>query len=149
MEDKKEIKFEGSIATWDCNLIGSINGSYVGTFKFRAYLNPIQKLSASRMYRELLGNSQLPASPTEDNLAFAISQLKHRIVEAPPFWSSGSDLGTIPDEEVLMSILDAAIASEIMYREDIKNKKQEAIEKAKKAAEKILQNKESDQESED
>ena len=121
---------------------GDIQGTYMGTFKFRCFLTPTQRLAAGREYRELLGANPSLATSHDDNLAFNISQLKQRVISAPPFWNATTQInnaqGDIPDLNVIDAILEAAVASELKYKEQLKTKKAESIEKAKKAAERFL-----------
>ena len=140
---RQDISIEGSIATWEMRLEGEIQGTYTGTFRFRCFLTPTQRLAAGREYRELLGNNPQLALPHEDNLAFSLSQLKYRILSAPPFWTStiqqNSVAGDLPDENIIDAVLDAAVASELKYKAQLKQRKIDAIERAKKAAERMLQ----------
>ena len=142
MDEKRlkeyDIIIEGNQATWEMRLEGDIQGTYVGTFKFRCFLTPTQRLSAGREYRELLGSNPTVALEHEDNLAFSLSQLKQRVISAPPFWTSNGVAGDLPDESIIDAVLDAAIASEIKFKEQLKQKKADAIERSKKAAEKML-----------
>jgi len=137
------IHIEGNVASWDCVLQGNIHGTYIGTFKFRCFLTPTQKIACGRNYRELLGANPTLAMKHEDDLAFSLSQLKYRIISAPPFWSSAVGLGGIqgdlPDENVINAVLEAAIDAELKYVAQLKDKREEAVERAKKAAERILQ----------
>ena len=139
---RTDIVIEGNTATWDIRLDGDINGTYVGTFRFKCFLSPTQKLAASREYRQLLGENPTLILKHEDNLAFALSQLKYRVISAPPFWTSTAQLsgmaGDIPDENIIDAVLDAAIDAELKYVAHLQKKKTESIEKAKKAAERML-----------
>jgi hypothetical protein len=150
MDDKKleeylarqDILIEGNVATWDIRLEGDIQGSYTGTFKFRCFLTPTQRLAAGREHRELLGSYPTLATAHDDNLAFSLSQLKHRVISAPPFWTSTVQLngatGDIPDDNVIDAVLEAAVAAELKYKAQLKQKKTDAIERAKRAAMSIL-----------
>lgn len=139
---RKDIVLEGSTATWNMVTTGDVLGLYTGTFRFKCYLTPLEKLASGRLYRELLGENANMALQHEDNLAFTISQLKFRIISAPPFWESAIGMdgiaGDIPDESVLNVILEAATASELKYLAQLREKKIETLEKAKKSAEKML-----------
>lgn len=137
-EDLQDISISGNEATWRLSATGAINGTYIGEFKFRCFLTPIQKISANREMRDLLGDQMTMAPEHEANLAFALTQLKYRVISAPPFWNSGSTPGDIPDSNVIMSVLDAAIAAEIKYLEQITKRKIDALERAKSAAEQML-----------
>lgn len=146
MADKEvqrtDIIIEGSTARWEISLEGDIQGLYTGSFRFRCFLSPTQHLAASREYRHLLGDNPTLVLTYDDNLAYALSQLKYRVIEAPPFWNSTVQTngmpGDIPDAKVLDAILQAAVDAELLYRAQLKKKKAEALDKAKKAAERIL-----------
>ena len=120
MANPNDILIDGSTATWDMGHInGRISGTYTGTFKFRCFLTPTQSLAAARDYRELLG-PQLPMAPEhEKQLSFALTQLKYRVLKSPPFWTApnadGEIAGNIPDLNVILAVLDAAITAEDKY----------------------------------
>lgn len=149
MSDKKvtrtDIKFEGNVAVWDISTEGSISGTYSGTFKFRTFLNPLQRIAADREMRELIGANPTFASQEISYLAFCLSELKQRIVESPPFWNStlqnSSMAGNIPDEEVLTIIMNAAVDAQLLYKQHLLEKKEDAIRRAKEALEKRLKDK--------
>ncbi len=143
---RNDIVIDGNVATWSIALDGQISGTYHGVFKFKCFLTPSEKLASSRMYRELLGPNAALAFKHEDDLALTFAQLKYRIIAAPPFWNSAigimGEVGNIPDENVLNSIFDAAMASELKYFAQLQDKKEKELEKAKKSAEKLLAQKE-------
>jgi len=137
-----EIVLEGSIATWTMlPLQGDLGGTYLGSFKFRCFLNPLQQLQAGREYRELLGSNPAFASDTELQLAFAISQLKQRVIKAPPFWTSSAQeagvVGNIGDLNIIGAVLDAAMLAEEMYKKKIKEERDKILDKAIKAGEEL------------
>jgi hypothetical protein len=137
-EEIKGIKLDGSTATWSINKHGAINGTYIGTFRFRCFLTPIQKIDADREYREVLGVNPTMADENVSLLSYALTQLKYRVLESPPFWRTGAHLeGDLPDEEIITEVLNAAIGAEVKYRNQLKKKKETALSKAKKAAEKL------------
>ena len=139
-----DIVIDGSIATWTMAAVdGDLGGTYKGTFQFRTFLNPIQQLQAGREFRELLGNNPAFASDTESNLAFAISQLKQRIIKSPPFWSSaaqdGGVAGNIGDLNVIALVLDAAIRAEHAFKERITKEREAVLERAIQVGEALAQ----------
>lgn len=144
---REDISIEGNIAIWSIKAHGKINGTYLGTFKFKCYLTPSEQLAAGREYRNLLGQNATLAFKKEDNLAFTLSQLKYRVVSAPPFWNTAVSIdglaGDIPDDDVLDVILEAAIASELKFSALLEKKKLDAVKKTKEAAENILEQKDS------
>lgn len=150
---RKDIVIENNYATWNISALGEVQGTYIGAFKFKCFLTPTEKLAAGRDYRDLLGTNLTLALKHEDNIAFSLSQLKYRIVSSPPFWSSAIGInglmGDLPDENVIDIVLEAALAAEFKYLAQIRNKKEDAIGKAKKAAEKIAESAEEDEEDED
>lgn len=111
---------------------GKINGTYIGEFKVRCNLTPMQQIQADRDYRELLGttNPTLARAAITD-MAFALAQLKQRIISAPPFWYDGASIypgSQIKDVEVLNIVLDAALEAQIKYMKIIDEEEEKAKE---------------------
>lgn len=146
---RKDISIEHNTARWEINANGDINGLYTGYFVFKCFLTPSEKLAAGRDYRDMLGSNASLAIKHEDNLAFMLAQLKYRVIAAPPFWSSatGRDgiMGDLPDEKVLDTIFEAALSAEFKYLATIQEKKDAAIDKAKKVAESMIEDKEAEE----
>lgn len=142
--DRPDIIIEGNTAKWDMKVDGDINGTYIGEFRFRCFLTPVQQIAANREYRDMLGPNMTMAPEHESFLAYCLTQLKYRILSAPPFWGSSSVPGDIPDDNVLLKVLDAAVSAETKFRGNIKKKKEEAIQKAMKAAERLLKQQDED-----
>lgn len=139
--DYSTVTLDGNEATWRINAEGEINGKYIGTFKFRCFLTPSQRISANREYREMLGGNPTLVSVHESNLAYALTQLKYRVLSCPPFWEGESEddmKGDVADDNIITLVLNAAIAAEVKYRNQLKEKKDSAIDRAKRAAENIL-----------
>lgn len=140
--DRTDIILEGSTAVWEMRMEGEYSGTYAGTFRFRTFLTPTQKIAANREFREVLGINPLMADKHESMLAFALTQLRHRIISAPPFWNSTLDTssmaGDIPDENVIQEVLNASFDAENKYRKYLAEKKLDGIDRAKRAAEKII-----------
>lgn len=141
-KERLDIIVEGNTATWEMNATGDINGTYMGTFRFRCYLTPTQQIAANREMREMLGPQMTMAPEHETFLAYSLTQLKYRIISSPPFWTAslqnGMISGDIPDENVINEVLTAAIDAEIKYKQQLKKRKDEALQKAKQAAERML-----------
>lgn len=152
VETRDDIIIDGNAATWDINEEGSIQGSYRGTFKFKCYLTPLDQIAAGRAYRELLGSNPTLVNEHESFLAYALTQLKHRVISAPPFWTStlqsGPFSGDVPDDNIISSVLNAAIDAEAKYREMMKQKRTGLVSKSKDAAENMLEELEGTNESE-
>jgi hypothetical protein len=141
-EDREDITIENNVATWNIEATGDIHGLYTGTFKFKCYLDPIEQIRANKEYRDLLGANLYAVPEHESWLAYALTQLKYRVISAPPFWTSTSGVsgvsGNLPDENIITEVLNAATDSEIKYRNILKKRKESALERAKAAAEKMV-----------
>lgn len=105
------------------------NETYIGEFKVKVVLSPMDILSIDRDYRELIGSvSPLMASSDANNVAFALSQLRHRVIGYPMFWKgSGYDGGHLP-KNVLYAILDASLEAQERFK-DMRQKELEKIQK--------------------
>lgn len=130
-----DIFIQNDHATWNMVHLGALGGRYEGTFKFSCFLSPMQVISADKDYRDLLGNNPTLASSLADNLAYALSQLKYRVLEAPPFWNDGSRFpgSSVKDIDVIDLVLEASIVAEIKYREELSKRHEDAIVKLKTA----------------
>lgn len=150
--ERSDLIIEGNTATWQMRLEGDIHGTYAGAFRFKCYLSPLQQIAADRERRELLGNNPFAAGEHESFLAYALTQLKYRIVSAPPFWASANPAtlgGDIADENVIAAVLDAALGAEMKYKSQLKKKKLDAIARAKPAVEKMMTDEEDENDSEE
>lgn len=122
------------VARWDINLTFPIGGTYMGTFVFRCILTPMQQIDADRDYRDLLGKNAEFANTMVESFAYAVSQLKQRVIQAPPFWSetlSRFPGSQVKDSEVLDAVLQAAVESEVKYRQQLGEKHAQALDKLK------------------
>jgi hypothetical protein len=142
--DNNDIILNGSVATWQMpRTEGDLGGTYTGLFQFRTFLDPLRQLQAGKEYRALLGELAIQATEDEGKLAFALVQLKHRILKAPPFWSStlqdSGMSGNIGDLNVITLVLDAAFLSENLYKEKIAKEREAILERSIKVAEDLLQ----------
>lgn len=150
---RSDVSIEGNQAKWQIAAVGEIQGTYAGEFIFRCYLSPSQQIAANREYREMLGVNPTMAGEHETFLAYALSQLKYRIISAPPFWTSTAQIngfnGDLPDEDIITQILDAAIHAQLKFKHEINKRKMDLIEKARKAAEKMLDGRNDDEDLED
>jgi len=150
--ERSDIIIEGNTATWEMRMDGDIHGTYVGAFRFKCYLSPLQQIAADRERRELLGNQPLYASEHESFLAYALTQLKYRIITSPPFWASSSPAtmaGDIADENVIAAVLDAALGSEMKYKSQLKKKKQDALNRGISSVDQAMKGDDDEPEEED
>ena len=138
-----DIILEGSQATWKMlPTVGDLGGTYTGTFVFRCFLSPLEQLQAGREYRELLGGLGGQASESESSLSFALTQLKHRVIKSPPFWSStlqdSGIAGNVGDLNIISMVLDASIRSESLFKARIQKERESLLDRSIKVAEEKL-----------
>lgn len=107
------------IATFQMNETGEItNETYRGTFQVKCLLSPIGYMDADKLYRQLLGDHIAFASERARNAAFALSQLKYRIIRFPPFWGNPQlPGGQIEDDNIVQYVFEESIKAEEKYRE--------------------------------
>ena len=132
------MEFNGSEATFVINMVGGrTKQTYMGEFKVKCLLSPLEEIAADRKYREMLGSNSYLASERVKKLAFALSQLEQRIIHEPPFWKSEEGLihGNIEDDDVILEVLDKAIEAQEkfteMKEEELKKKEKELAERIK------------------
>jgi hypothetical protein len=144
MQTDTDLVIEGSTATWTMsNVQGLIGGTYNGTFKLRCFLSPTEELGASRLYRELLGPHASLSSEDESYLAYALTQLKYRVISAPPFWytpqQAGEMPGSIPDKNVLLLVLDASARAAAAFQAKMTAERDTVLKKTIQSAEDLIQ----------
>lgn len=134
-EFSMSIRIEGSEAKFDVNILGNITKqSYIGTFKVKCLLSPLEDIEADKLYRDLLGNNFHLADKAVKDKALALAQLKVRVLEAPPFWENeyiGG--GHISDSNVILDVIDLAIQAQEEYvkqKEEEMKQRQELLTKA-------------------
>ena len=141
MESKvkeSDITLTNDEATWDLVYHGPIGGTYMGRFKFRCFLTPMHALEADRDFRELLGPNAQFAITNSENIAYSLSQLRQRVIEAPPFWYENTGRfggGGVKDLGILDIVLDAAVSAEVKYRQELKKRHEDAIARVNKEIE--------------
>lgn len=104
-------------ATFTINIIGRHSkDSYMGTFKVKCLLSPLEEIAADKRYRDLLGQNSHLAQERVRQQAFALAQLEQRVIAMPPFWENDTlPGGHIADDNVLLTILDEAIEAQNAY----------------------------------
>ena len=138
--NRTDITINGSNATYTFREEAPLEGTYTGSFIFRCYLLPSQKLAAARERRALLGEFGIAASDVEKQLALALSELKYRVVHAPPFWNQNQMLsGDIPDFKIIFNVFEAAMDAQTMFAESKAEEKQKLIDSSTKAAEALVE----------
>jgi len=142
MSEKKidlNIDIDEGTAKWRIDSNGPINGTYRGVFTFRCVLNPEQWIAADRDYRSILGVNPSFADSHSDNMAYALAQLKYRIIKSPPFWE-GDTLyhgGHIEDTNIIDQVLKAAEQAELQFRDEVKDRDKDIMVRLKKQVKKM------------
>lgn len=122
------MRIEDGYGIFDINLVGEhTNNTYMGNFRCKCLLSPMEQIKADKMYRDLLGNNSHLASNHVSQLCYALSQLRFRLVEYPPFWEGSGILGShIEDEAVILSVLENALEAAALFVEE---RQKELVEK--------------------
>jgi len=144
-----EINSDG-MAKFSVNMVGGKTmQTYLGNFKAKCLLNANEYIRANREFMDLIGDSKNLGDPEE--IAFALVQLKYRLVDVPPFWQSQNspyDGGEIKDYNIITSVFNICMDAEREYEKMMQEDYDKVKEKIKKQREALVKKKEKD-ESED
>jgi hypothetical protein len=102
---------------------------YVGTFKVKPKLSPIEVLDCDRDRRELLGSPKNDEQVGGDatNLAICLSQLKARVTDAPSWYKDSFGLRLdFHDTNVIYDLFKEVVAIETKWKADLKKAAEEA-----------------------
>lgn len=136
IEKRGFMEFLEQTAKFSINITGRHSKqTYMGTFRVKCLLSPLEEIAADKRYRDLLGSNSHLAQENVRRKAFALSQLEQRVIEMPAFWEN--DIipgGHIQDDNVLLEVLDIAIEAQEKY---IKDKEEELEERRKRLTKKI------------
>lgn len=130
------IDYYMATATFRVNIESSSSKAiHKGVFKVKCVLSPLEYINSDAFYRQLLGkhNPQF-ASDYVNQLCYALSQLKYRIIDAPE-WFDNKETGVIGssvDDNILLHVLDKAVEIESEYREGV-------VEQYKAAKEEVVE----------
>ena len=121
------MEFIEQTATFTINVVGKHSkDSYMGTFKVKCLLSPLEEIAADKRYRDLLGANSHLAQEHIRQQAFALSQLEQRVIEMPAFWENDTlPGGHIKDVNVLLAVLDRSIEAQEKYIETKENELKE------------------------
>lgn len=145
-EDDVLIDLINGTASYYLHYHSLIEGLVTGKFVFNTILTPMQEIEADKIYRSLVGEYANIVSTHVERLCYALSQLKVRVIEFPPFWSKSNNSSimlpgsNLKDQEILRIIFEAAVIAEKKYREEIKKQHDNALKKLVENAKKIEQN---------
>ena len=134
------MEFTEQTATFSINLTGKHSkDTYMGTFKVKCLLSPLEEIAADKRYRDLLGDNSHLAQEHIRQQAFALAQLEQRIIEMPPFWENDTlPGGHIKDTNIVLAILDHAVEAQEKY---IQAKESELKERQKRLTKAIKKKK--------
>jgi hypothetical protein len=108
---------------------GNVTGEvYEGVFEVRKVLTPTQKSMADFERRAFLGNpgTNEDIDPEVAELAFAIGQLKVRIVKGPKWFTESNGLKSFLDQNVLIELTKQVLEIELKFKTDLKAKADKA-----------------------
>lgn len=125
-----EIDYYMGTATFFVDIVAAADKStYKGQFKVKCILSPLEYINSDSTYRELLGktNPQF-ASDYVSQLAYALSQLKYRIIDSPSWYRNESSgiHGSSVDDKILLHVFEKTIECEEKYREGMEKRYKEA-----------------------
>jgi hypothetical protein len=125
----QEFIFDGSLALVLVTVTdGRTQMEQKGYFKFQCLLEPMQVIGQDALYRDLIGPRPHEADRFAARLAFALAQLKFRVVEGPEWWRKGKDdlWGTKCDFQVIQGVLDLSVEAEEIYLKRLSDSAEEA-----------------------
>lgn len=125
-----DIRIDEDCGIFSVNIQGNnTNQTYLGQFKCKCILSPIEQIKSDKLYRDLLGNNAHLAGGHVTKITYALSQLHIRLLETPPFWDGGElGGGHLKDDNVILAVLDKAIECQVRFVEE-KQKEKEEIQK--------------------
>ena len=134
MEDIN-VDFYMGTATFFVKKEGAANKtSYSGMFKVKCVMSPMEYINSDSLYRKLLGESNPQyASDLAGRMAYAIAQLKYRIMDCPDWFKSDNGMyGSNSEDNVLLYVFDKCVEAEMLYREGMEKRAKEAKKEAVK-----------------
>lgn len=132
------MEFIEQTAKFTVNITGRHSkASYMGTFRVKCLLSPLEEIAADKRYRDLLGENSHLAQEHVRRQAFALAQLEQRVIEMPPFWENDTiNGGHIEDDNVLLEVLDLAVEAQAKYiaakAKELSDRKKNLTKKIKK-----------------
>lgn len=114
------MEIKDDLGIFSVNILGRHSkASYMGQFKVKCLLSPMEEIAADKRYRDLLGNNPHLAQENVRQKAFALAQLEQRIVEMPPFFENDNiPGGHIKDDNVILEVFDMSVEAQQMYIEE-------------------------------
>jgi hypothetical protein len=132
------------------NFVGSKTmNTYMGTFECRCLLPAGEYVKSNRDFVSMVG-----VSPDNDatRIAYALIQLKYRLIKKAPFWISEGDImdgSHIEDYNLIMHLHKACMEAEKTYKDMMKDqfdKNKDRLAKQRTAIAERVKDKEPDQE---
>ena len=119
-----DVKLDGSLAEFNISTIGKkTNESFSGDFTVKCFMSPLDLIKSDKLYRELLGEiSPHLASSETQNLCFALSQLKYRVVKSPAGWKNTEIDGGHLDSNVVIEVLNKAVQGQEKFQKRAKER---------------------------
>jgi hypothetical protein len=140
MAAKKNFQFnaDGTVTFKIAQVGDRSRTTYEGPFRVKSALSPFDELSAGRDMRALLGEHGVQALDHEANIAYALAQLRYRIVECPLFWTEKSREGyggAELDSNIILNVLTMAVEAEVADRKRLKEEAKQRLQEMSAALE--------------
>ena len=139
LKKRSDITINGSTATYTFSHQSLTQGTLIGSFTFKCFLLPSEKLAIGREKRQLLGEFEQLATEGERFLAYALSELKYRVNSSPSFWNQDDQFpGNISEQDIIFKVVDAALYAEALFTEQKSEERKKLLDQALKSAEKLV-----------
>jgi hypothetical protein len=123
------LNLENESLLFKSNEAGDATGEfYEGIFEVRKVLTPAQKSMADFERRAFLGNpaASEDIDPQVAELAFAIGQIKARVVKGPKWFHDSNGLKNFLDQNVMIQLANEILEVELKFKKDLKEKAEQA-----------------------
>lgn len=102
-----------------------------GIFKFRCHLTPMDIIDTDAFYRELIGVRPSESDRVADRMAYSLSQLRYRVIDAPEWWKKDPEgrsqiWGGHCNKNVVVEVFNVAVTAETLYLEKLKKESKHA-----------------------
>jgi len=133
------MKINENIAEFKIDVIGEQTAqTYLGEFKTKCILSVGDEIEADKHYRNLLGENLIYATQDVKELAFALAQLKVRVIESPFFWGELKEGHESEDRNLVFEVLNKSIEGQAQFLEEkqkVINEKKDKLTKMLKSGE--------------
>jgi len=128
-------------AKFSINIVGTTTmQTYFGNFKCKCSLNAIEYIKSNKEFIEEVGSSSNFGEPEE--IAFALIQLKYRLLNWAPFWAIGDSVningGHLKDYNVITHVFNICMKAEEEYKDMMKKEYNKVKDKIAEQRDQII-----------